>query len=116
MVNEAQFGRLGIEDERLPSDAEGAAALGDVPLTPEQAEQLTQIIAGAAGKDPRGNGRIEAITVDWAAVDARAQSVLSPAQLALFQRIEPVGGGPSRWIARLSQALQAASPSARPGK
>jgi hypothetical protein len=92
----------------------GAAALGDVPLTLQQAEQLTQIMAGAAGQS-RGGGRIDPRSIDWSAVDTKAQSVLSPEQLSLFQRIEPVGGGPSRWMARLNQAMQEATRPARAG-
>jgi hypothetical protein len=56
----------------------------------------------------RAGGRVDPSRIDWAAVDGQAQHVLSPVQLALFQRIEPVGGGPSRWMAQFNRAMQEA--------
>jgi hypothetical protein len=113
----AVLGQAGYEDLRryestLPAREmverfAGAAALGDVPLNAQQAEQLTQVMAAAAG-DLRPGRSIDPSRIDWAAVDAQAKGVLSPAQLALFQRIEPVGGGPSRWMAQLNRAMQQA--------
>jgi hypothetical protein len=90
----------------------GAAALGDVPLTLQQAEQLTQIMAGAAEASP-GGGKIDPSTIDWVKVDTQAQTVLSPAQLALFQLIEPIGGGTSRWLSRLNQTIREATTARR---
>ncbi len=83
----------------------GAAALNGVPLTADQAERLTAILA-AAGKSGR-NG-VNLSNIDWAAVDLQAQGVLSAAQLALFQQTEPIGGGASRWSARLNKEMEKA--------
>jgi hypothetical protein len=37
--------------------------------------------------------------------------VLSPDQLSLFKRIEPIGGGQSRWMAQFDRAMQEAQKS-----
>jgi hypothetical protein len=111
VLGEAGYAEFQRYDGTLPARemAErfaGAAAIGDVPITAQQAEQLTQIMATAAGVQP-GRG-IDPTRIDWAAVDAQAARVLSPVQLALFRRIEPVGGGASRWGVQLNRALQEA--------
>jgi hypothetical protein len=90
----------------------GAATLAGVPLTGPQVEQLTQAIVRAT--EPReSGGRVDMPKIDWAAADADAASILSAAQLALFQRIEPLGGGTSRWNTELNRALAEALADAR---
>jgi hypothetical protein len=91
----------------------GAAVINDVPMTWPQAEQFTRVIAEASPAFQAGKSA-SMPTIDWPQVDARAANVLSPAQLALFQRIEPIGGGASRWSSQLQQAMDAARNSASP--
>jgi hypothetical protein len=82
----------------------GAMAIADKPMTAEQADRLTEIVAQASGSSSRG--RLDPSTTNWTVVDERAASVLSPDQLVLFKRIEPVGGGQSRWMAQFDRAIQ----------
>jgi hypothetical protein len=84
----------------------GAMAIADKPITAGQAERLTEIVAQASGA--AGRDRIDLGRTDWSQVDERAASVLSAEQLALFTRIEPVGGGQSRWMAQFNRAMQEA--------
>jgi hypothetical protein len=85
----------------------GAAALADLPLTAAQAEQATRAISNASEAFQKG-GRIDFRRLDWKQAEMAMAEVLSPAQLALFQRIEPLGGGPSRWMGTLNQRMEAA--------
>ena len=82
----------------------GALALTDTPLSTQQAEQITQIIANAS-KGYQGGGRADmpmpgngelltplmlahqavAETIDWGAVLTQARGVLSESQFALFE-------------------------------
>ena len=91
----------------------GAAVLEAIPLSAEQAEQLTQILAGTSSRYGNG-GKADYNDIDWSTADRRLAGVLSEEQLKLFQQIEPLGGGPSRFGARLSivfgQAMQADRP------
>lgn len=99
------YGRLSpVRD--VAGNFAGAAAIGDVPLSGRQVEQLTEIMAGAA---PRRGDRLDATQIDWDAVDAQARTILSPVQFALFQKIEPIGGGQSRWMARFNKAFKEAT-------
>lgn len=81
----------------------GAMAVADRPLTAQQAEDLTQMIATASASS--SGRRIDPATIDWTVVDQQARSVLSPEQFALFQRTEPIGGGSSRWMMQFSRAM-----------
>jgi hypothetical protein len=92
----------------------GAMAIADKPVTAEQAERLTEIVAAASG--PLSNGRTDSSATDWSVVDEHAASVLSPEQLALFKRIEPIGGGQSRWMANFDRAMKEARKSLAHGK
>jgi hypothetical protein len=85
----------------------GAMVLEAAPLTAHQAEQVTQILSAASARYARGD-KADLLDIDWTAADQRLAGVLSPAQLALFRQIEPSGGGPSRFGARLDSALEAA--------
>jgi hypothetical protein len=64
-----------------------AVSMG-LPLTPQQAGQLTQaIIAQADRPDPGAWATPE--SVDWDRVEAQAQLILTAPQLALFRTVEP---------------------------
>jgi hypothetical protein len=84
----------------------GAMAIADKPITAGQAERLTEIVAQASGGG--GGGRINLSGTNWSHVDEAAASVLTAEQLSLFTRIEPVGGGQSRWLAQFDRAMQEA--------
>ncbi len=97
----------------------GAAVLEAMPLTAQQADQLTQILAETSARYGNG-GNADYNDIDWTTADRRLAGVLSEAQLKLFQQIEPLGGGPSRFGARLGiafgQAMKAdGAGSAAPG-
>jgi hypothetical protein len=85
----------------------GVAVLEAAPLTALQAEQLTQVLAAASARYARGD-KADVVDIDWNAADRRLAAVLSPIQLDLFRQIEPIGGGPSRFGARLDATLEAA--------
>ena len=85
----------------------GAAALEALPLTAQQAEQLTQILAEASPRYAKG-GKANFSEVDWTVADRRLAGVFSETQLKLFQQIEPMGGGPSRFGARLNTTFEQA--------
>ena len=82
----------------------GVAAYFGVPLSPEQANQMTQTIADANLKYQKG-GDSDLTQVDWTLADEKLRAVLTSAQLALFQRNDPVAGGASRWTSSLTRAI-----------
>jgi hypothetical protein len=84
-----------------------AAALADLALTPQQGEQMVRVLASARSSYQTG-GPADPRQVDWSAVDIEARRILSPDQFALFTRVEPLGGGPSRFEARLLREIAAA--------
>ncbi len=86
----------------------GSAALAAVPVSDAQAEQLVRAIAAAGGSSPGETSRVDPSKADWSNVDEQARAVLSPEQFALFTRIEPIGGGDSRWSAQFNRAFQQA--------
>jgi len=89
----------------------GAAVVVNAPLAPDQAEKLVGIFSAAsAGYD--AGAVANPMRIDWARVDADAAKVLTPEQLAMFQQIEPIGGGASRWMSILSQRMEEAKKSA----
>jgi hypothetical protein len=119
VLGSENFGALQEYLQTLPARAiverfAGAMAIADKPMTADQAERLTEIVANASG--PLANGRTDSSATDWSVVDERAASVLSPEQLALFKRIEPIGGGPSRWMANFDRAMKEARKSLAQGK
>jgi hypothetical protein len=67
------------------------------PLTPAQADALTQAVAEASATYRAGKNASQ-FDIDWAAADQAAQNILTPAQLALWQRgyARDVRGGWSR--------------------
>jgi hypothetical protein len=85
----------------------GASVLEGIPLSAVQAETVTKILADSAPGYHTG-GAANFSDVDWTAADRQLANVLTPEQLKLFQQIEPMGGGPSRFGARLSTTFDAA--------
>jgi hypothetical protein len=74
-----------VEHLEPASDLVGGIA-GGAALTPAQAEQLAQLI-GAASPTFQKGGTVHFDDVDWTSVQAKAQSLLSPPQLATFQAV-----------------------------
>jgi hypothetical protein len=68
---------------------------------------MTQILAEASPSYQKG-GAADWSNLDYAQADRAAAAVLSPAQLAAWQQAEPIGGGPSRWMATLGSRLNQA--------
>lgn len=80
----------------------GAAALTGAPLNQTQAEALVDTIASP---DPKTYVNISGI--DWATVDARARSILSPEQFRIYQFVSPVEAQ-SRHLPAVGNALKEA--------
>jgi len=89
----------------------GAFAAGldiaDMPMSFEQSEQLVKIIANASA--PYQDGKtVDYGKIDWDAVDAGAQKILTPEQFELFSTtqfgMDGIMGG-SRWSAQFNKAL-----------
>jgi hypothetical protein len=59
----------------------------DEPITGEQIERATHIIAGNSRPGPGAGNREQAAAVDWTTVTAQLQGILSPAQIATLQRV-----------------------------
>jgi hypothetical protein len=89
----------------LVSGLVGTAAVQGVALTGEQSEQLVQAIA-EGDRGYRAGGAANNMDVDWEAVDAQAATILSPAQLDLFQHAESAGQG--RYSYRFNRLLNQA--------
>lgn len=70
----------------------GAAVLEQAPFTPDQADRLVRAIANASESYRRG-GVVNSADVDWEIVDQQARTILSPAQFAVFNSMDP---GPTR--------------------
>jgi hypothetical protein len=70
----------------------GAAVLENAPFSAEQADRLVQAIANTSDSYRRGGPVVNA-EIDWAAVEAHARTILSPAQFAVFSTID---SGPTR--------------------
>ena len=89
----------------------GAAALEGIPLTAHQGVQLLQAAIGVSGRTDGAKGEQMVQAIDWAALDALARHILSPAQFALFTTVAPPSGFSSRWKyqvdAEVLRALQA---------
>jgi hypothetical protein len=92
----------------------GATALAGVPLTAQQGQQMTAIVATASGSFQDG-GRANYTDVDWTAVDIAARQVLSPEQFMIFTTQEPIGGGASRFGSRLNNEMARARKKAAEG-
>jgi hypothetical protein len=62
----------------------GAATVAGTPFTPQQAEQLIQVLANANDKYRTG-GKASVQNTDWDAVEAPARAILSEAQYSFLQ-------------------------------
>jgi len=62
----------------------GAATVAGTPFTPQQAEQLIQVLANANDKY-RSGGKASVQNTDWGAVEAPARAILSETQYAFLQ-------------------------------
>jgi hypothetical protein len=76
----------------MVSAVAGVAAVERAPFTPQQADALVQVIAGASENYRKGY-QANHNEVDWAAVEAQARAILSPEQFVIFTTMDP---GPSR--------------------
>jgi len=93
-----------------------------VPMTAQQAEQLTQVIMRDGGPAMH-DSRLPVSEVNWAQVDRAARAILSEAQLAIFQTAEPntsvmnsrFSGRLERLIDRAREAEAKAAGTGRPG-
>jgi hypothetical protein len=88
----------------------GMATVASEPLSRRQVEELIQII-DAATSVPFSRMFPRMIDVDWAAVDAQAEIILSPAQARLFKTAEGpgMGRGGTQFVLKLNQAISAAN-------
>jgi hypothetical protein len=88
----------------------GTAALEGVPVSAPQSEQLARALGSVIPGSDHG-GRIDLNAIDWTAVDAEAQRVLTARQLELFKTVSPLSTGVSRWNLQLeatvARAMQA---------
>ena len=62
----------------------GAATVADGPFTPQQAEQLIQVLANASSTY-RSGGKASVQNTDWDAVEAPARAILSGGQYSFLQ-------------------------------
>jgi hypothetical protein len=96
------FTRLNLARMSVASLA-GIAAIDGAPIGREQVEQLTRVLAdagvGRENRRPRG-----APSVDWAAIDAKAAQILTPAQWALFRSVN-TGAYTTRWNIAVDDAI-----------
>ena len=84
------FGKQGVDKfneemrdgpaRNVAADVASALYFTDTPLTPEQAEQVTQILAGSRNSGPAA----KVSAYDWNAVMTKAEGVLSAPQLAVI--------------------------------
>lgn len=81
----------------------GTAAVEGMPITLEQADALTQVLANACPMYAMG-GPANLSRVDWKVAEAKAQDILSPQQIKLLHADAP-GVGPSRSRVELGNAV-----------
>lgn len=89
---------------RIVSDIAGTAVLADIPFSPQQAEQLTTILANASSDYREGKAATDR-TIDWAAADAQARGVLSAEQWEFFRTVDPPTSPSSRFRGGYAQQL-----------
>lgn len=90
-AKQMQAYELALPVRKISTALAGLAAMSGAPLTYEQGEELTRVLTDACWRYTR-TGATDPQTVDWPAVDARARTFLSAAQLKLFQTVEPEDG------------------------
>lgn len=88
----------------------GMATVANEPLSRRQVDQLIEII-DAATSVPFSRMFPRVVDVDWAAVNAQAEVILSPAQAQLFKTAEGpgMGRGGTLFVLKLNQAISAAN-------
>ena len=86
----------------------GVAALEGIPVTPEQGDRLFLAALAASGSDAKAKGEQIVAMINWSALDAQAQQILTPAQFALFKKVAPPSGFSSRWKFELDAAIRRA--------
>jgi DNA repair exonuclease SbcCD ATPase subunit len=92
------------ETRRLVGDVAGAAAVAGIPLTPEQAEQLTKVLANASDGYPQG-GAAAPWKIDWKRADEQARGILSAPQMQYFQTTASPLSYFNRFYSRLGEAM-----------
>jgi hypothetical protein len=80
-----QYSRAAAAQDRIIATLAGELANTDSPLTAEHAVQLTQVLADASSSYQQGGAPTKE-SIDWNLAVARAHGVLSPQQLARFQK------------------------------
>jgi hypothetical protein len=83
------YGRTYVVRE-LVSGLAGAAAVAGTPITVQQAEQMTQLLANSSGHY-RNGGPADVAEIEWDKIDTLARPILSESQLTLFKTVEPPG-------------------------
>jgi len=86
----------------------GAAAMDGVPLSAQQGDQLWHAALEASGNNPKADGETMLNNMDWTALDARVQQILSPAQFELFKHSAPPAGFRSRQEYEFDQIVRRA--------
>jgi hypothetical protein len=91
--------------------AGGAVVVAREPFTPDQAEQLVQIMANASPNYRHGYDAMTHEPGYWAAVEAEARKILTPGQFNYFTTMEPplpVGARfQTQFYDKVSEALEA---------
>jgi hypothetical protein len=85
----------------------GAAALEGIPLTEQQGELLIRAMLDAGRGEVVELGR-DLAEIDWAAVEAKAQTILTSPQFALFKKTAPATSFSSRASIQLEEAIRRA--------
>jgi hypothetical protein len=108
MAQAKQFENLAPAHECV-DDLDGLATLEGAPLSAEQVAALTSLISQAMQPDTSGKWKSLG-DLDWSAVDATAQTFLSPAQFDMFTTTEtpgPTGTGGSKFMHQMISQVQA---------
>lgn len=95
----------------------GVAALEGAPLTPEQGQRLLAATVAAGAPAVLGDtAGVDRKSIDWPALDAAAQTILTPAQFALFKNVEVPSGFQGRSRYELDAAIDRALAAERSAK
>jgi hypothetical protein len=119
VLGEAEYQQLRDYDRtvavrNMVSGFGGAAMMAGTPLTVQQAEQFTQVLAKASSSYLTG-GSASTETIDWSFADPQARQILSEAQWVLFTTVGPPNGGRTSILYHnaVNQALKAEAESRR---
>jgi hypothetical protein len=117
-AQEAILGQTGVRQmqeyektsyvRELVRGAAGAATLAGIPFSPQQAEQVTSVLAQLSNAAVAGGSGVSKI--DWHLFDAQAGTFLTGAQIRLLQTIEPSGprGAGWRFTVEMNRAINEA--------